>query len=318
MQTLNDFLTLEHYLEHNSEHNLIQKKEYSIPKIYDAKGDLSKRWYVYFSYRDPETNKLKRQKNIYGYANNYKNKEDRLAVLSSYRKQLLKLLKKGYNPFKDNTELYQAELLKKEKEIEAKQRPEKAYVQPTAFPLDISKSSTSIAREWIQPKEPEQPKEKEKEKEVTIDVGVPLREAFDFSLSIKKNQIQERSHKDYQYTTNNFIKWLNKNKPQVKGIKQIDKKVALDYLNAVLTRTSSRNRNNIRLNLSSLFQTLEQNEYIDSNPIRKITPLRSIPKRNKSYSTEEHTKIFEYLEKEDPILLLFINHFGFLFFSFFF
>lgn len=307
MQTLNDFLTLEHDLEHNSEHILIQKKEYSIPKIYDAKGDLNKRWYVYFSYRDPKTNKLKRQKNIYGYANNYKNKEDRLTVLTSYRKQLLKLLKKGYNPFNDNTELYQAELLKKKKELEAKKRPEKAYVQPTAFPLDISKNSTSVAREWIQPKEPEQPKEKEKEKEVTIDVGVPLREAFDFSLSIKKNQIQERSHKDYQYTTNNFIKWLHKNKPKVKGIKQIDKKVALDYLNAVLTRTSSRNRNNIRLNLSSLFQTLEQNEYIDSNPIRKITPLRSIPKRNKSYSTEEHTKIFEYLEKEDPILLLFIK-----------
>ena len=39
------------------------KKKYSTPKIYDAKGDLSKRWYVYFSFRNPNTDKLERQKN---------------------------------------------------------------------------------------------------------------------------------------------------------------------------------------------------------------------------------------------------------------
>jgi hypothetical protein len=38
---------------------------FSEPKIYDAKGDLSKRWYVYFYYRNPETGKMKKQKPIF-------------------------------------------------------------------------------------------------------------------------------------------------------------------------------------------------------------------------------------------------------------
>tara|TARA_R110000787_G_scaffold70646_9_gene157072 strand:- start:6617 stop:6808 length:192 start_codon:yes stop_codon:yes gene_type:complete len=37
------------------------KKKFSDPKIYTANGDLKKRWYIYFSYRDPLTNRLKRQ-----------------------------------------------------------------------------------------------------------------------------------------------------------------------------------------------------------------------------------------------------------------
>ena len=37
--------------EHDFEHALKEKKKYSEPKIYDANGDLAKRWYVYFSFR---------------------------------------------------------------------------------------------------------------------------------------------------------------------------------------------------------------------------------------------------------------------------
>ena len=30
-------------------------KNFTVPKIYTAKGDLSKRWYVYYSFRHPDT-----------------------------------------------------------------------------------------------------------------------------------------------------------------------------------------------------------------------------------------------------------------------
>jgi len=36
------------------------KKQYSVG-ICTAKGDLSKRWYVWYSYRNPQTGKLERQ-----------------------------------------------------------------------------------------------------------------------------------------------------------------------------------------------------------------------------------------------------------------
>tara|TARA_R110002126_G_scaffold66963_1_gene170043 strand:- start:876 stop:1277 length:402 start_codon:yes stop_codon:yes gene_type:complete len=98
-------ITFSHESEHVLEHDLSTKSNFSAPKIYTAKGDLSKRWYVYFSFRDPITKKLVRMKNIYGKANNYKTKADTLTILTSYRKNLLKLLKEGYSPFEKNEKL---------------------------------------------------------------------------------------------------------------------------------------------------------------------------------------------------------------------
>ena len=40
------YLKNEHGFEHDFEHTLKEKKKYSEPKIYDANGDLAKRWYV--------------------------------------------------------------------------------------------------------------------------------------------------------------------------------------------------------------------------------------------------------------------------------
>lgn len=50
MSTIYDFVTLENQIEHDLEHTLEHKKQFSLPKIYSAKGDLSKRWYVYFHF----------------------------------------------------------------------------------------------------------------------------------------------------------------------------------------------------------------------------------------------------------------------------
>ena len=101
MFNLNSYLAKEHGNEHVLEHSLSKKKKFLAPKIYSANGDLTKRWYIYFSYRDPNSGKLKRQTPVYANANKYKTKEDRLSVLVTYRKALIKLLKKGYSPYLD-------------------------------------------------------------------------------------------------------------------------------------------------------------------------------------------------------------------------
>lgn len=89
MLFLNQLLIFDSENEHVLEHDLLEKKNYSTPKIYNANGDLTKRWYVYFSYRNPATGKLERSKNVYGKTNSYKTKEDRLSVLTVYLKKLL-------------------------------------------------------------------------------------------------------------------------------------------------------------------------------------------------------------------------------------
>jgi len=102
MPALNELLIFDYQNEHVLEHDLLVKKNFSTPKIYKANGDLEKRWYVYFSYRNPQTGKLERMKNIYGKSNNYKTKEERLSVLSAYSKKLLQLLKAGFDPYENN------------------------------------------------------------------------------------------------------------------------------------------------------------------------------------------------------------------------
>ena len=45
MLTTNELLIFDRQNEHDSEHDLSKKKNYSVPKIYNANGDIKKRWY---------------------------------------------------------------------------------------------------------------------------------------------------------------------------------------------------------------------------------------------------------------------------------
>ncbi|NJX16846.1 hypothetical protein [Tamlana crocina] len=65
MLTFKQILTFAYDSEYESAYDLSEKRRFSQPKIYTGNNDLSKRWYVYFSFRDPETGRLKRQTPIY-------------------------------------------------------------------------------------------------------------------------------------------------------------------------------------------------------------------------------------------------------------
>ncbi|MFL1013228.1 tyrosine-type recombinase/integrase [Flavisericum labens] len=286
MSLLNDFLTFEHRSEHvfahDLEHDLSKKPQFSSPKIYTANGDLSKRWYVYFSFRNPETGKLERMKNIYGIANTHKKKEDRLAVLTVYRKRLLILLKKGYSPFENNEHLFE-----KEKAGTRVKTTSSSEVPQNPKPVAVETSNNETTA--IQPN------------------GKSLKEAFDLSLHLKTNVVSERTLKDYKFHAYKFIDWIKENHSKATTIEQVDKPLIQQYLNQVLSNTSARNYNNRRTNLSSLLQAMADNDVISANPVKKIKALRTKPERHKTYSQAVQTKIFNYLKKEDPVLLLFIQ-----------
>lgn len=269
MPILNEMLNF----EYESEYDLSQKKLYSDPKIYSANGDLSKRWYVYFSYRNPETGKLKRLAPIYGTVNTHKTKEARLSILVAYRKSLLKFLKQGYNPYKDNSELYKNE-------------------------IDVQKQENYEQIETAK---------KENIAAIIEESKMTLKEAFDFALKLKEKLIGEKTRVNYENRIKNFLKWMSEKHPEVKTIHELNKKIVSSFLNEVLDRTSARTRNNARVDLSSLMQVLEDNDIIENNFIKRIPVLKSIPERNKTYTKEIQEDIFKYLEDEDPILLLYIK-----------
>lgn len=271
MPNFNKLITFEYENEYESAYDLTIKRKYSDPKIYSAKGDLKKRWYVYFSFRDPKSGRMKRQTPFYGIANTFKTKEDRLSVLVTYRKVLLRLLKQGYDPYADNTDLHNS--------LRAKAKA----------PKDL-KEVTTGTHEHISD-----------EKKMT------LQEAFDFGIKQKEKLLSTTTKRGYENKLKNFLKWMKTNHPGLESITDIDKKIVTSFLNDVLAKTSARNRNNFRTDLSSIVQVLVDNDIMAQNFIKKIPVLKSIPQRHKTYSQDTQEKIFDHLEVEDPILLLYIK-----------
>jgi len=304
MESILEFLTLEHRIEHDLEH----KKQFSAPKIYNANGDLNKRWYVYYSFRNPDSGKLERQKNVYGITNTFSTFEERMYVLATYARNLLNLLEQGYSPYKDNTALYRN--LKQEKESPV---PSNNKVVTEQMLTSNSSNTTGSALEETTGNpnvyEEKSPTHNSNGDVATMTIATALQQA----LSIKKHVVNERTHADYTYKAKHLLKWLEENEPTVVAAEQLNKQHLNKYLNDILGRTSARNRNNYRIDLSSLFQTLKDNDLIADNYLKKIPSLRSVPVRNRGFSLKEQERIFSYLEERDPLLLLYIKFISYAF-----
>ncbi|MGV9004716.1 tyrosine-type recombinase/integrase [Flavobacterium sp.] len=280
-----NFHYIAEYLGHFSKLKTMSKTEFSIPKIYTGGveienwGNLSideqsealkKDWYIYYSFRSPETGLLKRQTPIKGNANTFKTKKDRYTYLSVMRKNLENLLNNGTSPYINNDFTYLDDLINKSSEKETK------------------KTTTT---------------ETKLEKEKVEDV-ISIKEAFEITLKLKKNVMNETSFGNYQLRIKKFMNFL----PDAKApITSISKKDVVKFLITVLESTSPRNRNNYRTDLNSFFNELENNDYIENNFIAKINVLKSTPERNKTFSDVKQVDIYNYLERNDALLLLFIQ-----------
>jgi integrase len=291
---------------YESAYDLTLKKEFSTPKIYTANNDISKRWYVYFSYRNPHTGKLKRQTAIYGNANTFKTKEERLAVLITYQKVLNKLLKQGYNPYKDNTSRYR-ELNNNQQTQQPKPttlQPEQPTLQPVEQPIKPENSLQTTLQPTQQPEQPTLQPTLQPTNQLN---SVKLKDAFEFDLSLKSRTLRVSSLRSYKSHINRFNAWINKEYKELKLISDIQKKHVVEFLNHLVKTTSLRNRNNYRASLSSFYTTLEDNEMVSYNFIKNIKVQKTQATRNKTYTKIQKDTIFDYLETNDTLLLLFIK-----------
>lgn len=232
--------------EYANAYDLTYKKQYSVPKIYDANGDLTKRWYVYYSFRNPSTDMLERQTPIYSGVNQFKTLKERKEAIKILSKAIETILENGFNPYDDS------------------------------ISVDESKK-----------------------------YNIP--DAVTFALELKKNTLKENSYRDFRVRIKSFEKWLLANGFENRYITTVNKKAVITFLNSILSNTSPKNRNNTRSNLSMFFQSLEDNDIITDNFVKKINVLKSTPERNKTYSTTQEVDIFNYLKNNDDLLLLFIQ-----------
>ena len=247
---------------HDTVHDLPMKTNYSEPKIFTGKVDvskwnklskeeqnnaISKSWHVYYSFRNPQTGMLERQTNVKLDANRIKTAKERFEYLKTVQQNLSILLKKGYNPYQDNTEL------------------NNKYFNKTDI---VHKTETLIAKKQIEPVSTSIVVEKEK----------TIREAFEFGLKNKINVLGKASYSNYQGRIKRFLAWLDNNEiKSSSGISTLNKKILNEYLNFILETSRATNRNNTRADLSSLVQVLVDNELMNINFVKSISILKATP-----------------------------------------
>jgi len=288
------------------------KNSYSEPKIYtggiqisnwsklskaDQNKALNKEWYLYYSFRHPETHKLVRQPNIKAGANRYKSKRGRFAVLKTLQRNLLLLLENGFNPYEDNSVNKERFLGKPTTVIE----PTETVIKEPATESNNEQHSPVNTNSKQQSATTSNAEQQPATDEMSIS------EAFKFGLAIKKRELNSNSYNGYASHINRFENWLTEKELNNNGISTITKPLLIAYLNSILEVSSARNRNNYRASISSLFTTLEDNELIKDNFVKKIKNLKTTPERNKTYTPTMQKDIYEYMEKNDPILLLFVK-----------
>jgi len=159
---------------HENVHVLSMKANYSEPKIYTGGVDinqwsklnnsdrtkaLKKDWYVHYRFRHPETGLLTRQTNIKAGANRFKDKRSRYHILKIIKQSLEIVLREGFNPYEDNTDLKQY----LEERLENKQRAKNNTV--------ASNNSTTLKVEL----------------EDKLPPKVQLKDAFELVLKLKEN-----------------------------------------------------------------------------------------------------------------------------------
>lgn len=112
-------------------YNMKNKGLYTKPRIYDANGDITKRWYVYFSYLNPKTNKMERQTPLYYGINNLKDVAERRAAAKQLRDMVENVLKNGHSPYEE--EYTEEKVITIEKAIELGLENAKATMKETSF-----------------------------------------------------------------------------------------------------------------------------------------------------------------------------------------
>lgn len=274
-----------HDFEFFEDKTTLMKKKFSEPKIYtgginikdwnklkkaEKQQALSKEWYVYYSFRQ-EDGKLKRMPNVKAGANRFSTKQERFEYLKTIKNALSFLLNKGLNPYENN------DLKVLNEKLEEKPKTRKISV------VEIQGANDS--------------KEKPASKELSIE------QAVEFVLKIKKKMLADTIFRNFENRIRKFASNFDTKQP----ISIIDKKAINDYLNEVLMINTARTRNNHRTDLSSFFQILEDNDIVATNFIKKIPVLKTKAEKNKTYTPTQEKEVFEYLEQNDPLLLLYIK-----------
>jgi len=233
-------------------------KNYKNLLAYDAKGDITKRWYVSYYYLNPRTSQYERFRD-YGTLNQIHVIKDRRISLYALLQAKTILLDKGYSPF-DNYD-----------------------------------------------------------KETMLDaVGLLLNTVNDCINKVLKHKqlhLSQTSIKPYTSNIENFRRYLETRNLVNHKPEELTKRHVMDYLDYRTDndKISGRTRNNLLIDIKTMFSTMIDLDLIKENPAIRIKKVKQITERNEYYQPNDLVRLIEWLEENNEYLLSFTN---FIFYAF--
>lgn len=149
------------------------------------------------------------------------------------------------------------------------------------------------------------------DKETMLDtVGLLLNsvnDCIDKVLKHKKLHLSETSIKPYTSNIENFRRYLEKRNLTNHKPDEINKRHIMDYLDfrTFNDKISGRTRNNLLIDIKTLFSTMIDLDLIKENPAIRIKKVKQITEKNEYFQPNDLERLNEWLEVNNEYLLYF-------------
>lgn len=132
-------------------------------------------------------------------------------------------------------------------------------------------------------------------------------DCIDKVLKHKELHLAKTSFISFKNRINSFKSYLSSRDLLSADVNDITKRHIIEFLDSrtFVDKISGRTRNNLLIDIKSLFSCMIDMELLKDNPAIKIKKVNQTSEKNQYYQKEELNELFEWLELNDPYLLLF-------------
>lgn len=238
-------------------------------KLHDAGGELTARWFVYYSILDPLTGKFKRIKVYEGFAQ-CKSLEDKRKNAKKLITRINRQLKDGKDPASDN------------------------YISLPVEPVHTTTNRRS------------NPKTKDVVIELPVPT---IEQVLNDHLKENCGHLRRKTTQTYQSQLRTLYKWLKKNNLASSGIATFTAEHARTFINYLSNELKRHNttRNNYTTNLKSIFASLKLKGIINVNPFDNIGHVRSSKTSKKPFNKHQRETLKKIFFTRDKELWLFVQ-----------
>ena len=132
---------------------------------------------------------------------------------------------------------------------------------------------------------------------------VKIFEALENFLKVKERELEANSMRSYNSYVKSFRNWLvSKRLDASLYVAMFDKRLALEYMESIEKSVSARTYNNYLAFCRDLFNWFKSRGYSSQNPFDEIKkkPKRLTKKIRRTFTDEELSSLFSYLNRENP------------------